>query len=163
MIIPFPIRKKNRLAHFDYSQMGAYFVTICTFDRAERFGHIASVESAPTTIRLSKLGKIVQAELNTLANCYSPIELDASVIMPNHVHLMLSITGANAPTISRVIRLWKRAVSKKAGYSVWQKSFHDHVVRDPKDYLRLLEYIENNPAKWALDSLNPKNLGGAGD
>ena len=59
-----------------------------------------------------------------------------------------------APTISNVINQTKGAVSKKAGFSVWQKGFYDHVVRGAQDYREIWNYIEGNPGKWAEDQLN---------
>ena len=79
--------------------------------------------------------------------------------MPNHIHLLLQIhTDADgrsmiAPTISTVVRLMKGAVSKQAGFSVWQKGFHDHVVRSQQDYLDIWNYMEGNPGKWEEDVL----------
>ena len=58
-----------------------------------------------------------------------------------------------APTISMVINQTKGAVSKKAGFSVWQKGFYDHVIRNDKDYQDIWSYIEGNPSRWAEDKL----------
>jgi REP element-mobilizing transposase RayT len=82
--------------------------------------------------------------------------------MPNHIHMLITIpsdsgiTGAEgrlttAPTISEIIRLWKRAVSKQIGFSPWQKSYHDHIIRNQEEYNYIAEYIDNNPAKWTED------------
>ena len=76
--------------------------------------------------------------------------------MPNHVHLIVVVENDNgrqiaAPTLSMVIGNMKRAVSLFLGYSLWQKSFHDHIIRNDSDYLRIAEYIENNPASWEKD------------
>lgn len=75
--------------------------------------------------------------------------------MPNHVHMILRVTRNGADgrfiattNISVVIQQLKRQVSKAVGFSVWQKSFHDHVIRGEQDYLQIAEYIENNPARW---------------
>lgn len=79
--------------------------------------------------------------------------------MPNHIHLLLIIEGSIdgrplvAPTISRVIKQMKGYVSKQIGYSVWQKSFIDHIIRNEKDYIEHYTYIENNPVKWEMDEL----------
>jgi len=58
-----------------------------------------------------------------------------------------------APTISTVVRLLKGAVSKQAGFSVWQKGFYDHVIRNDNDYQDIWNYIEGNPGKWEEDKL----------
>ena len=56
-----------------------------------------------------------------------------------------------APTMSRIIKQFKGKITKQIGYCIWQKSFYDHVIRGEKDYLRIWEYIENNPGKWTED------------
>ena len=153
-----PNRKKRRLSEYDYSQPGAYFITICTQNRVEHFGDVSTSSTFKTSsVLLSDIGQVVNDELHKLSTTYPGVNLDASVIMPNHVHLILNITGFDSPSISDVVRLWKTSITKKIGISLWQKSFHDHVIRNDVGYERLLEYIENNPAQWELDSLNPVN------
>jgi len=151
-----PKRKPNRLKNYDYSQDGAYFITVCTKDHEELFGNI-TVEAAFCLRQLSDIGALVEIEISRLDQTYEEVSVDSYVIMPNHVHMIITICGGNrrqdaAPTsISRTINQWKRAVSMKVGFSPWQKSFHDHVIRNQEDYNRIAEYIENNPARWAED------------
>ena len=75
--------------------------------------------------------------------------------MPNHIHILLRIDRDGrpmvAPTISRIVKQMKGYVTKNVGYQIWQKLFHDHIIRDEKDYLKIAEYIENNPYKWKED------------
>ncbi len=76
--------------------------------------------------------------------------------MPNHIHILLAIENnrraMHAPTsISKIIQQYKGFVTKKLGFSPWQKLFYDHIVRNEQDYLNILEYIQNNPLKWTLD------------
>ena len=59
--------------------------------------------------------------------------------------------GGRVVSVSTIIGSMKRFVSKELGHSVWQKSYYDHVIRDERDYQIRWQYIENNPAKWALD------------
>ena len=75
------------------------------------------------------------------------------VIIPKFVNGTLSGRSMIAPTISTVVRLMKGAVSKQAGFSVWQKGFYDHVIRSEQDYLDIWNYIEGNPGKWTEDKL----------
>jgi len=76
--------------------------------------------------------------------------------MPDHIHFIISIhTDENgrtqfAPTISRVMKQFKRSITKQIGRSIWQKSFHDHGIRNQQDYDEIWEYIENNPLKYTL-------------
>ena len=79
------------------------------------------------------------------------------MIMPNHVHLLLRISQTEdgrpqaAPTVAQGINQFKGAVTKRAGFPVWQKGYHDHIVRGDADYLRVWDYIHTNPARWRED------------
>ena len=155
-----PQRKPNRLKDYNYSQNGAYFVTICAKDRLELFATI-DVGAAFCRPCLMQAGEIIENEISTLSRTYEGVFVDCYVVMPNHVHMIIAIAGMwqheasgrqnAAPTISRMMNQWKRAVSTKIGYSVWQKSFHDHIIRNEEDYIRIAEYIENNPVNWEED------------
>ena len=155
MISPeLPNRKKNRLAGFDYSIPQAYFITICTENRRQLFWKdVGAVIDRPEQIPLSNLGIIVRQCIEAIPEHYPAITVENSVIMPDHVHLLLQINtdregrSMTAPTISTVVRMLKGAVTKKAGFSVWQKGFYDHVVRGDKDYQEIWNYIEGNPGK----------------
>ena len=153
-----PKRKPNRIPHFDYSTPGAYFVTICTKNRQNIFwGNVGASIARPQTPRLSHAGQIVEQAIQNIEHYYPAITLDHYVVMPNHIHLLLQInTDENgqpiaAPTISTVIQQMKGYVTKQLGVSIWQKLFHDHVIRDENDYRIIWEYIDNNPARWELD------------
>ena len=152
-----PTRKSIRLKDYDYGCCGAYFITICSKDRECIFRH--GVGAATGCPELSDIGRIVDWAISEIENKYNSISVDNYVIMPNHVHLLLSIKADEngrampAPTISTVVSQMKAAVSKKAGFPVWQKLFHDHVVRGRLDYEEIWEYIDNNPLKWKLDKL----------
>ena len=154
-------RKPNRLTEYDYSTSNAYFITICTHNRENLFWRdVGAIIDRPEKVPLNKLGMMVKQAVFDIPNHYPAITVDHSVIMPNHIHLLLQInTDINgrsmiAPTISTVVRLMKGAVSKQAGFSVWQKGFYDHVIRNDNDYRDIWNYIEGNPGKWAEDKLN---------
>ena len=83
-------RRSIRLKGYDYTRPGAYFITVCTKDRASLFGQVVDDE-----MRLNELGKIVCNTWNDLPNHVSHIELDAFVVMPNHVHGIIVIAGPN--------------------------------------------------------------------
>ena len=155
-----PKRKKNRLTEYDYSTPNAYFITICTENRRNLFWKdIGTVIDRPENVPLTNLGIIVRQSVMNIPKHYPTISVDRFVVMPNHVHLLLQIhTNTDgrpmaAPTISTGINQFKGIVSKKAGFSVWQKGFHDHVIRNEKDYLEIWNYIDGNPSKWAEDTL----------
>ena len=79
-------------------------------------------------------------------------QLQRSVIMPNHVHLLLLLENSEV-SVPQIIQSWKILVTKEAGFSPWQRSYHDHVIRNQTDFDRIWTYIENNPARWNLDCL----------
>ena len=148
-------RKKNRLEGYDYGRAGYYFVTICTENREHFFGMIVGgdVLIAPR-IELSPIGKIVEDTIAIIPTA------DKYVIMPNHIHIIFRIPpqgdgpmGTSAPTksIPMVVRFLKRNVTMACGFSVWQRGYHDHIIRNDADYQRIWEYIDNNPAKWRED------------
>ena len=145
-------RKPNRLKNYDYSSQGAYFITICTLDRKCTLSHIVGGDAliAPQT-NLTHCGEIARKYIESMPG------IDKYVIMPNHIHLLIAIDGpmkASAPTISvpNLIRSFKVLVSKEIGQSIWQRSYHDHIIRGEEDYLNHLRYIENNPIKWSEDN-----------
>ena len=149
-----PRRRQNRLKDYDYSQDGAYFVTICSKNHAELFGKI-TVGTNPVRLDLSDIGLTVDSEIMRLPNIYDGVSLSFRVVMPNHIHMLIEIKNGGrtqfAPTISRITKQFKGAVKKQVGFSPWQKSFHDHVIRNQEDFNRIVEYIENNPARWVGD------------
>ena len=155
-----PKRKQNRLAAYDYSTPNAYFITICTKGRKNLFwtNFLENVND-PENVPLAGLGIIARQAIEKISEFYPAISVDRFVIMPNHIHLLLQIHADDsgrsviAPTISTVVRLMKSEVSKWAGFSVWQKGFYDHVIRNEEDYRNVWNYIEGNPGKWTEDRL----------
>jgi REP element-mobilizing transposase RayT len=157
----FQKRKPNRLASYDYNQAGAYFITICTQDRKCILSRIVGggVLDAPDNL-LTDVGKIV--EKNILSGKYvERVSVTKYVIMPNHIHLLL-VVGANtsgtskapSPTnalIPHFISTFKRFCHRESGERIFQRSYHDHIIRNEQDYLKIWEYIENNPKQWELD------------
>ena len=71
--------------------------------------------------------------------------------MPNHVHIMLIIKNKTENSLSRIIKQYKISVSKQIGYSIWQKSFYEHIIRNEMEYIKIKEYIQNNIANWKED------------
>ena len=154
-----PVRKRIRLPVNLYHRSGAYFITICTRNRENLFWNEGGVGAAlrrPPDC-LSAYGRITATEIDRIGEIYSGfVEVDHAVVMPNHVHLLLSIhleseDDPTTPGLSRVINQFKGSVSKRIGFSCWQKSFHDHIVRNEDDYREIWTYIDNNPAKWNED------------
>ena len=141
-------RKPNRLKDYDYSTDGAYFITLCTQNRRALLSNIVGDDAhiVPTT-----RGKIAEKYLRSMPG------IDRYVMMPNHIHLIVVIRSgtmwASSPTqsVPQLIRSFKTLVTKELGEQIWQRSYYDHVIRDEADYLRIAEYIQNNPARWRED------------
>lgn len=150
-----PKRKNIRLKDYDYSKPGAYFVTICVKERKTILSEITVGANSvrPNEIRLTKYGEIVKSAINNIPKYYPSVTVDNYVIMPDHIHLLLQLHSDEsgrtvfAPTINRVIKQTKGYITKQMGFSIWQKSFNDHIIRGEKDYKEIWEYIENNPIK----------------
>ena len=156
-----PKRKRIRLPNYDYSSPGAYFITFCTKEKRCTLSDIAvgdGVLDIPN-VRLSPYGEIVAETLREIEKTYSWLSLDRYVIMPNHVHLLLCI-GGNGPsrtpdptnkTLPMLISTFKRFTNRRCGVQLWQRSYHEHVIRSEADFRQIWEYIDNNPTKWAED------------
>jgi len=171
-------RSHLRLTGFDYSQAGAYLVTVCAQGRKSLFGNVVKDK-----IGLNKYGGMVQRRWEDLPCKYSSIKLDRFVVMPNHVHGIIIIVGAgsprplipptdleggetpplqNQPSLSQIIGYFKYQSAKKLnasratpGAKIWQRSFYEHVIRDDESLNRIREYIATNPSRWHLDRENP--------
>lgn len=151
-------RKRNRLRDFDYSSYGAYFVTICTMDKQCILSHVHRQRDdfTPPQIVLTDVGHVAEREILRFSKIYPAVTVDRYVIMPNHIHMILFIENienetAAPPSLSRMIQQFKGAVTKQIGRSVWQRSFHDHILRDGEELQRYYTYLSDNPALWALD------------
>ena len=160
-----PNRKQYRLEDYDYSLPGAYFITLCTKNRTNCFWNDVGARIArPLKDTLSNYGIIVKNSIKSIPKHYSSITVDNYVIMPDHIHLLLQIhtdsdgRAMRAPTISTVVNQMKGCVTKQIGFSVWQKLFHDHIVRGEQDYKEIWEYIENNPLNWQEKNILPDFL-----
>ena len=116
----------------------------------------------PNEIRLTTIGEIAEKGIKGIEEHYNNVFTDNYVIMPNHIHLIISIDENEydddgrtmcAPTVSRIMKQFKEFVTKQIGENIWQKSFYDHIIRDENDYKTKWEYIENNPNRWSEDEL----------
>ena len=164
-------RRSIRLKGYDYSSPGSYFVTICAQNRDCIFGEINNEKMV-----LNEYGKTVEFTWYDLLNHVANIELDEFIVMPNHFHGIINIiVGAGsepAPTdnrnqhgLSEIIRQLKTFTSKRVNtirqtpyVSVWQRNYHDRIIRDERELSCIQEYIINNPLKWKEDNNNPANF-----
>jgi putative transposase len=175
-------RKQVRLRGYDYSKPGYYFVTVCVPDRASWFGKVEN-----GIMVMNDLGAIVEQQWRWLPQRYAYVSLDEYCVMPNHFHGILCINdltvgdgrdqnfrvgdGRDRPLLSKTKPLpelmgaFKTTTSKMihdAGGDLfrWQRSYHDHIIRDDADLARIREYIGNNPVNWASDEENPDVIKG---
>ena len=163
--VELPKRNPNRIRGFDYSQNGAYFVTICTQNRQRILSKIVGTPvpgcpQAPCPELLS-YGKIADKYIRQMNTFYDHLSVDKYVIMPDHIHFLISIheqvghPGRGVPTprtsvVARFVGTFKRFCNKEYGQNIWQARYYDHVIRNQQDYDGIWEYIDNNPRKWMM-------------
>ena len=171
-------RKSIRLKGYDYSSPGAYFVTICTYNGECLFGEIRD-----SSMYLNDFGKVVENEWWKSSEIRKELDLDVFQTMPNHIHGIVmiqeerpdpnkTVVGANGrsplrmkpKSLSSFIAGYKSICTKRinelrntTGVPVWQRNYHEHIIRNEEELNRIREYIINNPLKWELDKENPRN------
>jgi REP element-mobilizing transposase RayT len=171
-------RKSIRLREYDYSQGGAYFITILSKNHQCIFGEILDGK-----IRLNKLGEIIQEQWLMLPDRYEEIELDNFIIMPNHIHGIIIIVGAihelpiqnkiiekmdiiqrRKMLLPKIVGYFKMNTSKQinilrntVGLPFWHRNYYEHIIRSDKEMDRIREYINNNPYMWEYDRENPNS------
>jgi REP element-mobilizing transposase RayT len=169
------------LKGYDYKQPGAYFVTICTQNRACLLGAVVDGE-----MQLSNAGEIAKAAWNELPARFPSVRLDAFIVMPNHAHGIIAVgaqfiavgaqfivVGAqfiapslnpgvmnHAPTLGQMIRAYKAVSTRSIRLAVnrdfaWQRNYYEHVIRDEEALDRIRQYILGNPNRWEFDRENP--------
>ena len=154
-----PKRKPNRLKQYDYSSHGAYFVTICTEGKKKILCDIVG-DGFPVP---KQSGRIATEWIEKIPEKYPNVSIVNYVAMPNHIHILLMLdrtggTGNPSPTLDNIIGWYKYNVTKQInetmgtpGNRVFQRSYHDHVIRNERDYQEIWQYIEDNPTRWLQD------------
>lgn len=159
-----PNRKPMRLCGYDYNTSNRYFLTFCTENRRRILSTIKQGDIfEPAILTLTEIGLIVDSYIKSSENMKG-ITIDHYVIMPNHVHILLSFIhddahdngSSRAPTptnsvIARYVSGLKRLVNRDVGHNIWQRGYYDHIIRNEDDYRNTWLYISNNPAHWAED------------
>jgi REP element-mobilizing transposase RayT len=170
-------RRSIRLTGYDYTRAGAYFVTICAYQRQCLFGEVKD-----GVMVLNEYGMVVQQTWHDLPNHFQHVVLDQFVIMPNHVHGVIVFGGDTsahtsahslavgaqhaAPlqnphvisgSLGAAVRSFKSAVTKRInthrntpGHPVWQRNYYEHVIRDDRDLAGIRQYIVDNAARWVI-------------
>jgi len=158
-----PRRRSLRLRTYDYASPGAYFITVCTHRSACLFGRISD-----GVVRLNALGTLVETCWQALPMHYLHAELDAFVVMPNHIHGILVLVDESSKRhgLPEIVRAFKTFSSRRVnetrnsgGTQVWQRGYYEHVIRNERSLGRIQSYIETNPLRWELDKENSKNVG----
>ena len=169
-----PQRRSIRLKGYDYSQAGAYFLTVCTYRHTLLFGKVTNGQMA-----LNELGTIAFDSWLSIAEKRSNLSLDNFVVMPNHVHgiihigetepmdmgLVASLASTKTPgklssnSLGTIVGQFKGAVSKRAktqsipsASRIWQRNFYEHIIRDEDSLNRIRAYVLENPSRWTEDS-----------
>lgn len=155
-------RRSPRLRDFEYDTPGAYFVTACTFKRQPILAKITEAGA----VNLTDAGRIVRESWMSLPVRFDGLTLDTFVVMPDHMHGILWITGGDdvnaksnrpAQNLTDVMSAFKsisargsNEVLRRVGGQVWQRSFYDRVIRTERDLSAAREYIVNNPLVFSL-------------
>ena len=170
-------RKSTRLQTYNYSTPGVYFITICVRNHSCLFGSVGDGE-----MRSNQFGKILEQQWKTNITSFPGIKSDEWVVMPNHFHGLIHILEDSEQCVARtntndhavnprrkmlipqVVGKFKMQSSKlinqaldRKGKTLWMRGYWDRIVRNEAELHRIREYIVNNPLKWELDRLNPKN------
>ncbi len=173
-------RRSVRLPGYDYAQAGAYFVTICTQNRECVFSDVVEGQMI-----LNAPGQMAELVWRELPQYYPGIKVDAFVVMPNHIHGIITLVGAGshacpdksgqpqgvAPTtrmslpdvVHRLKSLtttrYRRGVLRHSWRAspdrLWQRNYFDRIIRDEEELNRVRQYVEENPLRWAEDPENP--------
>ena len=164
-------RKKIRLDNYDYSSSGAYFITVCVKERCCLLWEEKSLVKPEIRndyiytpdFELSETGLIIEKEIENFNTIYKDIKIDNYCIMPDHVHMIITIeqdvaatcgrhseTSENnsVPDIPRIMKQFKGKITKMVGFPLWQKSYYDRIIRNETEYRAKWEYIDDNPRRW---------------
>ena len=148
-------RKPTRLKGYDYSTPGAYFVTVCTKGKSCVLSDIVGEGLCALPVnKLTTIGNEVERCIEYIGENYPGVKIDKYVIMPNHIHMIIVLDNAGGhgnPPLQNIIGQLKSYTTNKYGKPLWQRSFHDHIIRGEKDYLKIREYIDTNVLKWKTD------------
>ena len=170
-------RHSVRLPGHDYAGGGVYFLTICAHAKKSLFGRVVDGQ-----MRINRLGRVVQRQWSRTIMLRPRVQQNAFVVMPNHVHAVVSIqqdhagTARRAPTpqfgrpmsraLSTIVRSFKSAATKQIrqmlkspGIVVWQRNYYEHIVRSDDELSRIRWYVQTNPERWHLDLENPDRTG----
>lgn len=167
------MRRPIRWVGHDYARAGFYYVTICTHDRQNPLGWIEGAQ-----MRLSGMGRVAEECWRAIPDHFAEVELDAFVVMPNHVHgivvpgdgrarhaspLPATPKGPGRRSVGSIVGAYKSSVCRRVnaiggtpGAALWQRNYYEHVIRNERQSSHIRRYIADNPANWMLDHENPQ-------
>lgn len=169
----FPQRKNLRLRGFDYSSHNCYLVTVCVKNRKPLLSSIVGDDAhiVPKKIILKPYGKIAEKHILRINTMYQNAYVEKYIIMPNHIHMLIFIDRynnetmralskeenncgtmwASSPTtnvnLSSIVRTFKTMVTKEIGIPIWQRSFHDEIIKSETHFQNAWNYVEYNALK----------------
>ena len=154
-----PRNNSIRLYNYDYSSQGAYFITICTYQRQHLFGEIVN-----ETMNCNGWGDLAWHYWRLIPDHFPHVKIDVFVVMPNHVHGILFITqDVNPDGNSRkgglgvIVGSYKSVVSKQIHLQfgvtdlIWQRNYYERIIRNADEYDIISAYIQDNPRRWIQD------------
>ena len=162
-------RGLHRLRTYDYHAAGFYWITLDTHQHACFLSDVCDGE-----VILHAAGQIVERQLQMLPT-RTPVLVDAYVIMPNHVHVILNLLPKSeqpledkcAKSLGQVIQGLKAGIAAEInrqrgtpGQTVWQRNYYEHVIRGEKELNRFRSYIACNPGRWEQKNENPSGRPG---
>jgi putative transposase len=165
------VRRSLRLKNYDYSQAGAYFVTVCAHNRMCIFGKVDAAE-----MRLSEIGRTVDSCWKEIPMHFQ-VSLDQWIVMPNHLHGIIIMADEAPlatddalllrPALGAIVGAFKSAATKRVNEEprmerspLWQRNLYEHVIRNEADLGRIRQIIVDNPIRWAEDPENPNVIAG---
>jgi REP element-mobilizing transposase RayT len=152
-------RRSIRLPAYDYSNPGAYFITLVTWNREPLLGKI--IDGA---MQLNDVGFLVSNEWLHLASRFSNVQLDEFVVMPNHLHAILYLTDApiaGSAALGNILRTFKATTTRlinglrrTPALPFWQRNYYERILRDDQELETVQVYIQSNPSNWQQDDEN---------
>lgn len=160
-----PTRKSIRLKDYDYSKAGMYFVTICTKNKQHLLCEIVGVgfHADPLEspfVKLSLIGIEIEKSIKFINENYENVSIIHYVIMPNHIHMIIVLKkgGRGNPPLPDIVGQFKSFLTKRynllyktQNILLWQRNYYEHIIRDEDDFLKICQYIDENPIKWQDD------------
>ena len=155
-----PNRKEMRLQGYDYSSPGNYFITMVVQDKLNLFGHVVDHQ-----MQMNEAGIMIDNTIKQISMQYDEIDIPYNIVMPNHVHLILSLKGKYY--LGEIIRKFKSHTTHLYiegvrnnnwpcfNKKLWQHNYFDHIIRNQRAYDYIANYIFVNPIRWEKDAINP--------